>query len=96
VHAEHDHDGAGDGGAHDHSHAGHTRGDHDQPRSEQDDGEEPGPDISGWVAAARTTTCPACGASGALSLGGGVFCPACGETSMSPGYTPPPTPGDRA
>jgi uncharacterized Zn finger protein (UPF0148 family) len=43
--------------------------------------------MSEWIAAASTTTCPACGASGALMLGGGVFCPICGE--VTPGYGPP-------
>jgi hypothetical protein len=50
------------------------------------DEEEP-PDMSEWLASANTTICPACGASGALTLGGGVFCPACGE--VTPGYGPP-------
>jgi uncharacterized Zn finger protein (UPF0148 family) len=46
--------------------------------------------MSGWAASAATATCPACGASGALSLGGGLFCPSCGEVSTNPGFQPPP------
>jgi hypothetical protein len=45
--------------------------------------------MSAWIASADTGTCPACGASGALSLGGGLFCPACGQVTTNPGYKPP-------
>jgi ribosomal protein L37AE/L43A len=61
-------------------HEGHEL-DHDTDSEEQ-------PDISEWSAATKKTTCPACGASGALTLGGGIFCPACGEVTTNPGYTP--------
>jgi hypothetical protein len=43
-------------------------------------------DASGWFRSAQTTTCPACEAAGALTLGGGIFCPTCGETTMNPGF----------
>ncbi len=65
-----------------HDHDEHAHNEHDHGH----DGEG-GPDMSEWIAAASTTTCPACGASGALMLGGGVFCPICGE--VTPGYGPP-------
>ena len=52
--------------------------------------EEEVPDISEWSSTTKKLTCPACGAAGALTLGGGVFCPACGEVSTNPGYTPEP------
>ena len=52
--------------------------------------EEKVPDISEWSSTTKKLTCPACGAAGALTLGGGVFCPACGEVSTNPGYTPEP------
>jgi hypothetical protein len=74
---EHEHDHPHD---HDHSH------DHG-PEQEQGVGETS--DISAWAASAPTTICPACGASGAVMLGGGVFCPTCREVSTSPGYAPP-------
>ena len=48
------------------------------------------PHISEWSSTTKKLTCPACGAAGALTLGGGVFCPACGEVSTNPGYTPEP------
>ncbi len=54
---------------------------------EHDRDEETAPDMSEWLSTASTTTCPACGAPGALMLGGGVFCPACGR--VTPGYGPP-------
>jgi hypothetical protein len=57
-----------------------------------DDEEEPDeemPDISEWSASTKKTTCPACGAAGAVTLGGGVFCPVCGEVSTNPGFSPP-------
>jgi hypothetical protein len=50
--------------------------------------EEGVPDISEWSSTTKKTTCPACGAAGALTLGGGIFCPTCGEVSTNPGYTP--------
>ena len=70
---------------HDHEHHDHAH-DHDHDHSH---GEEEEPDISAWASAAPTTTCPACGAAGAVMLGGGVFCPTCGEVSTNPGFTPP-------
>jgi ribosomal protein L37AE/L43A len=51
--------------------------------------EEDVPDVSEWVSSTKKATCPACGAAGALPLGGGIFCPTCGEVSTNPGYTPP-------
>jgi hypothetical protein len=54
---------------------------------EEGEGEEV-PDISEWSSTTKKITCPACGAPGALTLGGGVFCPTCGEVSTNPGYTP--------
>ena len=82
-HAAHDH-AAHDHAAHDHGHEHH---DHEHEHGEHEDDQ---PDISGWAAAAPTATCPACGAAGALTLGGGLFCPACGEISTNPGYQAPP------
>jgi ribosomal protein L37AE/L43A len=55
----------------------------------EDDEEEAEPDISEWSASTKKLTCPACGAAGAVSLGGGIFCPTCGEVTTNPGYTPP-------
>jgi len=49
--------------------------------------EEEVPDIAEWSSTTKKLTCPACGAPGALTLGGGIFCPACGEVSTNPGYT---------
>jgi len=46
-------------------------------------------DISAWARSAQTQTCPACGAAGALQLGGGLFCPTCKEVTTNPGYAPP-------
>jgi len=46
-------------------------------------------DVSDWARSAQRHTCPACGAAGAVALGGGLFCPSCGEVTTSPGYTPP-------
>ena len=43
-------------------------------------------DISAWASSAQTHTCPACGAAGALQLGGGIFCPTCKEVTANPGY----------
>lgn len=59
----------------------------EEAESEQGDGEDV-PDITQWSSTNKKITCPACGASGALTLGGGVFCPTCGEVSTNPGYTP--------
>lgn len=71
----------------------HNEGyDHDQADAHPigDDGgsgedDESAPDISSWAAAAKAATCPGCGATGALSLGGGLFCPSCGQTALNPG-----------
>jgi uncharacterized Zn finger protein (UPF0148 family) len=52
-------------------------------------------DASAWFSSIRRLTCPACGAAGALSLGGGVFCPTCGETTTNPGFHARP-PRDQA
>jgi uncharacterized Zn finger protein (UPF0148 family) len=49
-------------------------------------------DISAWARTAERRICPACGAPGALELGGGLFCPSCGEVTMNPGYEAPPKP----
>ena len=54
---------------------------HDHDQDEDDESI----DISGWARSAETRTCPACGASGALLLGG-LFCPSCGEVTTSAGY----------
>jgi hypothetical protein len=48
-------------------------------------------DISSWARSAERRACPACGAAGALQLGGGLFCPSCGEVTTNPGYGTPPT-----
>jgi hypothetical protein len=55
-----------------------------------DDRDDEPIDISAWTRAAERRTCPACGAAGALPLGGGLFCPSCGEVTTNPGYEPPP------
>jgi hypothetical protein len=57
-----------------------------------DDRDDDPIDISAWTRAAERRTCPACGAAGALGLGGGLFCPSCGEVTTNPGYEPPPKP----
>ena len=75
---EHDHD-------HDHGH-GH---DHAHDHAHEHD-HEPAPDMSAWVRSAQKATCPACGAAGALTLGGGLFCPTCGEVTTNPGYQAAP------
>ena len=54
--------------------------------SPEDAPEEEPVDISSWARAAEKRSCPACGASGALLLGGGLFCPSCGEVTTNPGY----------
>ena len=61
--------------SHDHDH-----GDEHEHTDEEDI------DISDWTRAAERRTCPACGAAGALLLGGGVFCPTCREVTTNPGY----------
>jgi hypothetical protein len=63
------------------------------PEHDHDDEDDEEPvDISAWTRSAQTRSCPACGASGALLLGGGLFCPACGEVSTNPGYEAPSEP----
>jgi hypothetical protein len=65
----------------------HDDGDHGQADEAPDDaGADDQPDVSGWVAGSAKTACPACGAPGALALGGGVFCPSCGVVTTNPGY----------
>jgi uncharacterized Zn finger protein (UPF0148 family) len=54
------------------------------------DEDEEDVDISGWAQSAERRTCPACGAAGALQLGGGLFCPTCHEVTTNPGYEAPP------
>ena len=49
-------------------------------------------DISAWARTAERRSCPACGAVGALQLGGGLYCPSCGEVTTNPGYEAPPKP----
>jgi len=63
---------------------------HDHEHDEDDDEDEDAVDISGWARTADRRTCPACGAAGALQLGGGLFCPSCGEVTTNPGYQAPP------
>ena len=83
------HDHAHDEAGHDHAHSCANGGEcgcgHDHAHGEADL-----PDVSGWVTQAQTASCPACGAGGALSLGGGLFCPTCGEVTTNPGYQPAP------
>jgi hypothetical protein len=52
-------------------------------------GDDKSIDISAWARSAQRRTCPACGAAGALELGGGLFCPTCGEVTTNPGYELP-------
>jgi hypothetical protein len=59
-----------------------------QHEDHEHDDDEP-VDISAWTQAAERRTCPACGAAGALLLGGGLFCPSCGEITTNPGYEAP-------
>ena len=66
------------------SHDHHRDHDHDHEHDE----DEEHVDVSGWARTAQTHTCPACGAAGALQLGGGLFCPTCGEVTTNPGYSP--------
>lgn len=65
----------------------HDHGGHDPDHGHEDEHEDV-PDMSEWIATTKTTTCPACGAAGAVTLGGGVFCPTCGEVTTNPGYAP--------
>ncbi|HEY4346282.1 MAG TPA: hypothetical protein VGM80_01750 [Gaiellaceae bacterium] len=97
-HAEqHDHDGH-DHAAHDHSghdHGGHDHSGHDHAEHGHGEADDL-PDASGWIANTERLTCPACGAAGAVSLGGGTFCPTCGEVTTSAGFqapAPPPPAG---
>jgi hypothetical protein len=89
----HEHDHAHDHG-HEHEHGHEREHQHDHGDGHGHDAGEIDADISGWIAAAPKESCPACGALGALRLGGGLYCPACGETTTNPGYTGPPHPGD--
>lgn len=77
-------------GDHDHTHHDHDHDHdgHDHAHGHEDIGQE-AVDASAWIAGAATATCPACGAPGALTLGGGTFCPTCGEISTNPGYQAP-------
>ena len=59
------------------------------PEHDDREEEEVAPDITAWSASTKKTTCPACGAAGAVTLGGGIFCPTCREVTASPGYMPP-------
>jgi hypothetical protein len=77
---EHDH------AAHEHDHSHDSEHSHGHPHQH---GDEDAGDISAWASTAPTTTCPSCGAAGAVMLGGGTFCPTCGEVSTNAGYTPP-------
>ncbi len=63
--------------------------DHEHHEHSHDHGDGQETEISAWASSAPTTTCPSCGAAGAVMLGGGIFCPTCGEVSMNPGFTPP-------
>jgi|GEM_PF-6038660 len=53
-------------------------------------GQDEADGLAAWARSAPTQACPACGAPGAVRLGGGVFCPTCRAVSTSPGYLPPP------
>jgi ribosomal protein L37AE/L43A len=64
--------------AHDHDHDDHEH-EHEELSVEE----------AAWLRAAQTHSCPACGAAGALMLGGGIFCPTCGEITTNPGYQAP-------
>jgi uncharacterized Zn finger protein (UPF0148 family) len=61
--------------------------------TEDQESEELSAAAAAWLRAAQTQSCPACGAAGALMLGGGIFCPTCGEITTNPGYQAPP--GDK-
>ncbi len=69
-------------------HEHHEHHDHDHDDEHEHD-EEEAPDISEWSSSVKKTSCPSCGAAGAVTLGGGIFCPTCGEVTTNPGYTPP-------
>jgi hypothetical protein len=69
---------------HDHGHDHHGH-DHEHDHEHEDEL----PDISEWSSSAQTTTCPACDAPGAVTLGGGIFCPTCGQISTNAGYQAP-------
>jgi hypothetical protein len=93
----HDHDHGhdhGHGHDHDHDHDPEHGHGHEHSAGDADEVEAEEADISGWIAATPKETCPACGAPGALRLGGGVFCPTCGETTTNPGYTGAPATGE--
>jgi hypothetical protein len=66
----------------------HDHHEHDHPHDHEHDEDEEHVDITDWTRSAQTRTCPACGAAGALELGGGLFCPTCGEVTTNPGYKP--------
>jgi hypothetical protein len=77
---------------HDHHHHAHDGADHTHDEDERPgvEGEGEAPDISGWINATPKESCPACGAVGAVRLGGGLFCPACGQMTTVGGYVAPP------
>ena len=93
---------AGHEDEHDHGENNHGHLDRGAPaHAHTEPGEdEERPDASAWIAGAQTASCPACGASRALTLGGGIFCPICGEVTTNPGYQAapdePPSPGPDA
>jgi hypothetical protein len=64
--------------------------DHDHDHEHAHEQEELSVEEAAWLRAAQTQSCPACGAAGALMLGGGIFCPSCGEITTNPGYQAPP------
>jgi uncharacterized Zn finger protein (UPF0148 family) len=64
-----------------HDHSDH---DHDHEHEHEQDGDDV--DAATWFRGADKQLCPACGASGAFVLGGGLFCPSCGEVTTNPGY----------
>ncbi len=72
--------------ADEHEHHHHHHHDHDHAHDHDHDHDENVPDMSEWVSSTQKSTCPACGAAGALTLGGGIFCPTCGAVSTNPGY----------
>jgi hypothetical protein len=54
----------------------------DAPAGESEgEGLEPESVDPTWFDMASTTTCPVCGAAGAMMLGDGTFCPTCGEVT---------------
>jgi hypothetical protein len=44
---------------------------------------EPEDEVPSWFETSPKTTCPACGAFGAMTLGEGIFCPSCGEITTT-------------